>query len=510
MVITCEQCTTRFQLDDSRVPEKGVRVRCSKCQHAFFVKPSPESGGDPVESVVSDTLSQNSAVDAQSAASVGETQELPEPDWEFNHDDDGGHHAAMDEAEDMVDDLLDGDSTADAESAAKAALFGTSESVEISSDVEDEIAALLGDTSESIEIDDERSVSSPDLEAAVVAVSEPRDDAPALIDEAELPAIRDDSGLALADDVDEDMDDAPSDLPEPADGPEFSVDAGDAPESEPTSGAASLPDEELGSPDEWDFFADLVDADDAADAVAAEAPPVADAPTGTALAQIQVGPPGSFDSAPVYDELPELEAAPSALAATAGRVGAAAGWLATLALIGFALVSGLEPRAVPIAPNESVHALDAVRAHRIDNRIAGPIVLVEGTLRSGDIATGGSGKRFAVQLLDANGGVLVEDAASFGPARSHEQVREMPPAAMRETWASEAVAAAWGPVANSPERKLHAVLAEIPAAATHLQVVHVPVDPPPVPTDAALLPVTTGELRLAEPVRAAKDSETSS
>ncbi len=37
MIVSCEKCHTRFQLDDARVPEAGVRVRCSRCKHAFFV-----------------------------------------------------------------------------------------------------------------------------------------------------------------------------------------------------------------------------------------------------------------------------------------------------------------------------------------------------------------------------------------------------------------------------------------------------------------------------------------
>ena len=44
MIITCEQCSTQFQLDDSRVPAQGVRVRCSRCRHAFFAKPPAPAG----------------------------------------------------------------------------------------------------------------------------------------------------------------------------------------------------------------------------------------------------------------------------------------------------------------------------------------------------------------------------------------------------------------------------------------------------------------------------------
>ena len=57
MVITCEGCSTRFQLDDARVPAQGIRVRCSRCKHAFLAKPPQaaerffpelvEANGDP-------------------------------------------------------------------------------------------------------------------------------------------------------------------------------------------------------------------------------------------------------------------------------------------------------------------------------------------------------------------------------------------------------------------------------------------------------------------------------
>ena len=39
MIVTCEGCQTRFQLDDERIPSEGVRVRCSCCRHGFFVAP---------------------------------------------------------------------------------------------------------------------------------------------------------------------------------------------------------------------------------------------------------------------------------------------------------------------------------------------------------------------------------------------------------------------------------------------------------------------------------------
>lgn len=37
MIIQCEQCQTKFRLDDSRIKGSGVKVRCAKCKHVFTV-----------------------------------------------------------------------------------------------------------------------------------------------------------------------------------------------------------------------------------------------------------------------------------------------------------------------------------------------------------------------------------------------------------------------------------------------------------------------------------------
>jgi predicted Zn finger-like uncharacterized protein len=42
MIITCASCLTKFNLDDSRIPPKGTKVRCSKCRHVFHVSPAHE------------------------------------------------------------------------------------------------------------------------------------------------------------------------------------------------------------------------------------------------------------------------------------------------------------------------------------------------------------------------------------------------------------------------------------------------------------------------------------
>ncbi len=41
MIIECDQCNTKFRLDDSRISPNGVKVRCTKCQNVFVVTPPP-------------------------------------------------------------------------------------------------------------------------------------------------------------------------------------------------------------------------------------------------------------------------------------------------------------------------------------------------------------------------------------------------------------------------------------------------------------------------------------
>lgn len=38
MIVQCDQCTTKFKLDDSKVTPSGIKVRCAKCKHVFLVK----------------------------------------------------------------------------------------------------------------------------------------------------------------------------------------------------------------------------------------------------------------------------------------------------------------------------------------------------------------------------------------------------------------------------------------------------------------------------------------
>jgi len=41
MIVTCEECNTRFNLDESLLKETGSKVRCSICKHIFVAHPEP-------------------------------------------------------------------------------------------------------------------------------------------------------------------------------------------------------------------------------------------------------------------------------------------------------------------------------------------------------------------------------------------------------------------------------------------------------------------------------------
>ncbi|HBZ72223.1 MAG TPA: hypothetical protein DEP35_21815 [Deltaproteobacteria bacterium] len=69
MIVACERCRTRFQLDDARVPEGGVRVRCSRCKHAFFVTRPGTSQDDLVHAAASEAA-------ARPTSAPGPTQDL--------------------------------------------------------------------------------------------------------------------------------------------------------------------------------------------------------------------------------------------------------------------------------------------------------------------------------------------------------------------------------------------------------------------------------------------------
>lgn len=47
MIAQCDACQTKFRIDDAKITEKGVKVKCTKCQNTFVVKPDAAAAHAP-------------------------------------------------------------------------------------------------------------------------------------------------------------------------------------------------------------------------------------------------------------------------------------------------------------------------------------------------------------------------------------------------------------------------------------------------------------------------------
>jgi predicted Zn finger-like uncharacterized protein len=114
VIVTCERCATQFQLDDSRVPARGVRVRCSRCKNAFRVVPPGQRAAEEASELArraredsqeeitqdldgdsrGDSRSRSGSRRSESAGKAAESThgssgsglDTEESDWKFNED----------------------------------------------------------------------------------------------------------------------------------------------------------------------------------------------------------------------------------------------------------------------------------------------------------------------------------------------------------------------------------------------------------------------------------------
>ncbi len=52
MIASCSNCKTKFKIKDEKIPDKGARVRCSKCKKFFIVKKSTKAVSKTKKTVV--------------------------------------------------------------------------------------------------------------------------------------------------------------------------------------------------------------------------------------------------------------------------------------------------------------------------------------------------------------------------------------------------------------------------------------------------------------------------
>ena len=49
MVVACDNCSAKYNLEESKIPERGARITCKKCMHVFRVYPSTRAPEEEVE-----------------------------------------------------------------------------------------------------------------------------------------------------------------------------------------------------------------------------------------------------------------------------------------------------------------------------------------------------------------------------------------------------------------------------------------------------------------------------
>jgi predicted Zn finger-like uncharacterized protein len=102
LVVECGKCGTRFKLDASRLPDEGIRVRCSRCKHAFYLQNPAASEQETIDAIASeaavdaapsmppptrDLPPQHDPGASQSARQAADLDDFDEEDdWQFNED----------------------------------------------------------------------------------------------------------------------------------------------------------------------------------------------------------------------------------------------------------------------------------------------------------------------------------------------------------------------------------------------------------------------------------------
>ena len=443
MIVTCEQCATQFQLDDAKVPVGGVRVRCSRCKHAFFIEPAgAEIQPGPVERAAQEALDREAPPPPEASEDLAES----DSDSDFrdeNEISDGGGEAFGPASEPPVGGSRS--RSADAASPRPGA--------------SDRFAA--GEGSVDAGASDE---GASDERAADARASGENAADESASDESDWEFNEDRFRGASADGERAGAPDAARAAIDDLLGSHSAPRAGgeSARRASPTLASDGV-DEALGNPENWDLLG--VDAPAAAPAASAEI--AADAqPAPRALPRAQ---PLAAAQVPVEEWIDPSE--PSRLLAWVARSGHAIGWGVTLTL--FALVA-----LATLGPGNATHAEPGLGAQRlaqleaqgisgrwVENVSAGPLFVVSGRLVNATSAPQPLGALSGVRLLDANGARLGGEPAVIGPVLEPRELREGEPQSLQARQREAGLALAATEIAPGQSLAFEAVLVTVPASA---------------------------------------------
>jgi len=112
MIITCEKCSTRFNLDDSFIKKSGSKVRCSMCKHIFTAYPA---SNDPnLDSEISDDLHLETNFSDDPSFDESDDFQMEDSDFALEETDESESELSLDDSE-LSDLELPGSEPSDSE-----------------------------------------------------------------------------------------------------------------------------------------------------------------------------------------------------------------------------------------------------------------------------------------------------------------------------------------------------------------------------------------------------------
>ena len=497
LVVECKKCGTRFQLDSARIPDDGIRVRCSRCKNAFFLQHPSQSQVNAVEAVVEE------AVAHEGLAPPGSTQDLPiapqletpatsvasddkdefgdyedDDNWEFNED-----PPELDEDEPAEDDPEDEFSE---DEVSEVGLAGGENSGEFdASDFEDDFQDVG-----SIDLDHDRSFTTdPEASASIAASSFESEEAPAgtLSNSMEMGA---DDLIASNMSIETPPPPVPAAVEiEEASQPELGIagareeafgsvddfsnliDSDEPPAATPAASQVEISD----NPEEWDFFGDA-DAK-ASGAMSAEPP----APTNT-LPETATS---AEHTQPVEREAPNDWKRIDGHRPASGivAIASALAWVAILGLLAagvFLGITGSVDRSVSAPAFVSVGEMRVanIRGQFLETARAGTLYVVTGDLVNPGNAARALHHTVYVNLLGADGRVLDAPPAFAGRDVALKLLREMTVDELQESQLIASQALAMQEIGPGQSATFTAAFVALPEEASHFQIRTVKSEPP--------------------------------
>jgi len=407
LIVTCEECSTSFQLDETRIPESGAQVRCSRCKHAFFL-PSPsasqsqathsiaeEAAHDPMSNVP--PVASDASDIASTAGAAAPDLDPDEEDWQFSE-----------EIRSEGDEDLEPESD-----------FGVSQDFGSGLDADE----LLADGGEGTEdaldqfdpADSGAEIDSVDLESSsgsgLELESSPEPEEP-VRDESDFGSVDDFSSLMEDDDV------VPVDLAAEI---EAELETAESASLTGVSDSESGKTDDLGDPESWD----LVGSHD----FAASKP--ASGRLGNPFQDDEFGSGFAFEDESGESPYEDESGSESRLWRGLAQVGNGIGWVITIASVVVVLGLGLRAewtRSGQSPQTVSVGAMTAetTQASWVETSRSGSILIVAGELRNtGNVPLWPGTVQLA--LLDAEGGRLTAPPIQAGERITESILREASP-----------------------------------------------------------------------------------